>query len=354
MKIRIAILENDVLYAERLTAHFTKYYADKLEVYAYSSWEMLQAEMQSIRFGCLLAAEQFASQIKQLPEHTGLLYLVEQNDIEKMEEVPVVGKYQRPESIYRQILAIYSAKIDKKFSKKNRNDADCKVYMVTSPSGGAGTSTIAVSLSKYLAKQGKKVLYISLESNGAQDIFFDGQESRTFSDIIYLLKSKKANLALRAESIVQRDSSGVYYFKQCSNILDIEELDKEDIKTLVREICMLSDYEYVVIDTQMHFTEGHLYIAECADAILTVCDGSEISLRKMQQFIKALEITDSQKGKNLIARLSILYNKFSSKTSRMYENEHIQVLGGIQKFEGVSEKEIVHQILLKQIFNKLL
>lgn len=354
MKIRIAILETDNLYSERLITCFGKYYTDKLEVYIYSQYEKLAEAVETIHFDVLLASEQFALYLEHLPEHIELLYLVEQNDIEKLGDAAAVGKYQKPEILYRQILNIYSSKTDKKFSKKNINDKECRLYLVTSPGGGAGNSTIAVSLSRFLAGQGKKVLYISLEQNGAQDIFFDSEGQQGFSDIIYLLKSKKNNIALRAESIVQRDTSGVYYFRQCRSILDMEELNKEDMQNLVREICMLGDYEYVVVDMNMRFTEGHLYIAEGADTIITVCDGSKTGISKLKQFVEAVKITDSQRGGNLTARLNLIYNKFSSRTGELYENKQIPVLGGIQKFEGITEREVVKQILMKQIFTKYL
>lgn len=352
MKIRIAILEEDKLYSERLMSHFGRYYADKLEVYTYSQVSNFEEAFQTIHFDILLASGPFASGLPQLPEYMGLIYLVEQNDIEKIEDVAAVGKYQKPEVIYRQILGIYSSKVEKKFSKKNVNNTECRLYLVTAANGGAGASTVAVSLSKYLAQQGKKVLYISLEKNGAQDIFFEGPRKQGFSDIIYLLKSKKANIALRAESIVQRDLSGVYYFEQCRSILDMEELNKEDTKNLIHEICMLGDYEYVVIDLNMRFTESHLYIAECSDAIITVSDGSTIGIEKLRQFVEAVEITDKQKEKNLKARINLIYNRFSSKTGVMYQDQSIPVVGGIQKYEGIPEKEVVNQILTKQIFQK--
>ncbi|MGN0431294.1 MAG: hypothetical protein ACI4EQ_02960 [Lachnospiraceae bacterium] len=352
MKIKIAILENDKLYLERLMFHFTKYYADKLEVYTYSQAESFAEALKTIRFEILLTAEQFGSQLPELPEYTGLVYLVEQNDIERIEDVVVIGKYQKPEAIYRQILGIYSVKMDKKLSKKNTDNIASRLIIVTSASGGCGTSTMAVAFSKFLAQNGKKVLYLSLEKNGVPEVFFETVGQYGFSDIIYLLKSKKVNIALRAESIVQHDSSGVYYFGKCQNILDMEELNKEDLVNLVNEICMLGDYEYVVVDMQMNFSEGHLYLAEKADAIINVCDGTAVGIKKLEQFVKTVEIIDAQYGKKLKARLSLLYNKFSSKSGVVYQDEQIPVLGGVQKIGGANEREIVNEIVTKKLFER--
>lgn len=352
MKIKIAILENDKLYMERLMLHFTRYYADRLEVYTYSQVDSLAEALKTVRFEVLLTAEQFGSRLPELPEYTGLVYLVEQNDIEKIEDVAVIGKYQKPEMIYRQIVGIYSVKMDKKLSKKNTDNIACRLILVTSAGGGCGTSTMAVAFSKFLAQNGKKVLYLSLEKNGVPELFFETVGQHGFSEIIYLLKSKKVNIALRAESIVQHDSSGVYYFGKCQNILDMEELNKEDLVNLVNEICMLGNYEYVVVDMQMNFSEGHLYLAENADAIINICDGTVVGVKKLEQFVKAVEIIDAQQNKKLKARLSLLYNKFSSKSGILYQDEQIPVLGGVQKIEGASEKAIVDEIVTKRLFDR--
>ena len=157
---------------------------------------------------------------------------------------------------------------------------------------------------------------------------------------------------MRAESIVQHDSSGVYYFGKCQNILDMEEMNKEDLVNLVNEICMLGNYEYVVVDMQMNFSEGHLYLAENADAIINVCDGTVVGVKKLEQFVKAVEIIDAQQNKKIKARLSLLYNKFSSKSGILYQDEQIPVLGGVQKIEGAGEKAIVDEVVTKKLFDR--
>ena len=88
------------------------------------------------------------------------------------------------------------------------------MIIFSSPSGGVGTSSMAAACAVHYAMQGKKVLYLNLEKFGSADVFFSGEGQFDMSDIIYTLKSKKTNLALKLESCVKQDISGVYFYSQ--------------------------------------------------------------------------------------------------------------------------------------------
>ena len=99
-----------------------------------------------------------------------------------------------------------------------------KVITFSSPCGGTGTSSVAAACAVNFAKKGKKVLYFNLEPFGSSDNFFNAEGQFDMSDIIYALKSAKANLALKLESCVKQDSTGVYFFSATKVALDMQEL----------------------------------------------------------------------------------------------------------------------------------
>lgn len=63
------------------------------------------------------------------------------------------------------------------------------------------------------------------------------------SDIIFALKSKKANLAMKLESCVKQDGSGVYFYSQSKIALDMHELNSEDIMRLLSELKLYGEYD---------------------------------------------------------------------------------------------------------------
>ena len=77
------------------------------------------------------------------------------------------------------------------------------VVIFTSPCGGVGTSTVAAACAIAHANMGKRVFYLNLEQCGTTDVFFQAEGNATMSDVIYSLKSRKANLLLKLESCIK-------------------------------------------------------------------------------------------------------------------------------------------------------
>ena len=95
-------------------------------------------------------------------------------------------------------------------------------------------------------------------------------------------------------------------------------------------------------------------IIKNARHILLVSDGSEVTNRKIVRAYETLEILEDKKDLSLMNRLSIIYNKFSNKTSKMLDGLDIKTLGGIQKYENASTQQILNELQGSQIFNSIM
>ena len=73
---------------------------------------------------------------------------------------------------------------------------------------------MAVSFARYFAKCGKKTLYFNTEELGDSSIYFMGEGQFSFDDLIYAVKSKKANMTLKFESTV--NCSIIWFTVACS------------------------------------------------------------------------------------------------------------------------------------------
>ena len=62
------------------------------------------------------------------------------------------------------------------------------------------------------------------------------------------LKSKKTNLSIKLESCVKQDVTGVYFYSQTKNSLDMLELQLEEKTRLVSEIKLSGIYDVVIVD----------------------------------------------------------------------------------------------------------
>lgn len=352
MKCKVGIIDKDVLYLDRFVQRFSNVYADKFELFSFTNLESFKQASQKVQLDIVLASDEIKVSKDLIPARTGFAYLTSDNDIEMIEDFPAIGKYQSAEKLYKQIVGLYANNETINVMKKNINGKCCKVIMTTSASGGVGTSTVAVSLAKYLAGKNNKVLFLNLEKNAAHDLVFEGTGQGNFSDVIYLLKSNKNNIALRIESLVQQDTSRVFYFHACLNLLDRMELDSECMNRLLKEVCAFGDYDYVVLDMPFQFDDSSFLIADYADSLLVVADGTQVGCQKLKQFFDTLTILDLQKQMHILPKCNLIYNRFSSKTGCQAQDVSFPVIGGTPRYEGVNERQLSEEIARLSFFEK--
>ena len=221
MKIRLAIIDDDKTYLNRIELNFNTRYPDKFQISFFTSVEKAIENLKNIRVDIVLVNYKFREQILNHDFNAGLAYLVETQDVNIEENT--IYKYQKLDLLYKQILNIFSD-----YSKNVRgvDISEDKAILTSfvSFAGGVGCSTLAASYSKYLAKKGIKVLYLNLEDDGVSDYFFSGDGKFTFSDVIYSIRSKSANLPIKLESFLRVDKSGVQFYSGSKVSLDVREL----------------------------------------------------------------------------------------------------------------------------------
>lgn len=353
MKIKLAILEEDKSYLSRIVTAFHTKYSDKLEIYSFTDAEVALATLEQSKIDVLIASDVFDIDVSCIPKRCGFAYLVDSQEIGSVREQMAICKFQKADLIYKQILSLYSEVISN-ISGLKLNVDECKVVVFTSASGGTGSSTMAAACAVNYAKKGRKVLYLNLEEFGSADVFFDGAGQFDMSDIIYALKSRKTNLMLKLESCVKQDNSGVYFFSQPKVALDLLELDTGEILFLLSQLEMTGNFEYILIDMGFGLDKEHLQIYEKAHAIVLVGDGSEISNRKMLRAVQSLTTLEQNMDVSITNRMSLIYNKFSNKTGKVLENFEIKNVGGAQRFEHASVKQVVEQLAAMDIFEQIM
>lgn len=346
MKYNIAIVDKDELYLGRMCRLFSERYADRITIHSYSSLDNYQDGKKVNHFDLVLFAEGMIEP-ENIPQGIQAVYLVEQNDIDKIDDFPVICKFQKHEVLFKQIMDLCLEKEVIHYTKKNVLGNVTKVVLVTSPQGGVGTTTVATAIARNCAQKGKRVLYLSLEQNAVTDLFFQGGEEYTFSDVIYTIKSKKSNMISRVDNIVQKDDSGVYFFRPSRTVFDMHELNGEDIEHLLREICTMGSYEYIIVDTYLGFNKDGYFLCDYADNIIVVTDCGDVAEKKLEQFKSAIMIWDTQKATRFWTKSNIICNKY------MQHNGEVPYYasGCIGVINGVNEKQMSEQIAAMPIWS---
>lgn len=352
MKIKLAILDKDKSYLNRIVTVFEVKYADKFEVYSFTDLSVAIQTLSEVKIDVLIANDAFDVDVVKLPKRCGFAYFVDSPDIDMLNNQRTICKFQKADLIYKQILSIYSENAGNITGLKISDDS-CKLVAFTSPCGGTGSSTMAAACALHFAGQGKKTLYLNLEKYGSSDSFFSAEGQFDMSDIIFALKSKKANLSLKLESSVKQDNSGVYFYSQTKVVLDMLELSADDILHLISELKLTGSYDYIVLDMEFELDKGYLDIYRKINSIIVVGDGSEISNLKIFRGYNAIVTKEQESDSSIANRMVLMYNKFSNKSSRALDDIELKSIGGAPRYEHATTRQVLSQLSNLSVFDDI-
>lgn len=352
MKIKLAILDKDKSYLNRIVTVFEVKYADKFEVYSFTDLSVAIQTLSEVKIDVLIANDAFDVDVAKLPKRCGFAYFVDSPDIDMLNNQRTICKFQKADLIYKQILSIYSENAGNITGLKISDDS-CKLVAFTSPCGGTGSSTMAAACALHFAGQCKKTLYLNLEKYGSSDSFFSAEGQFDMSDIIFALKSKKANLSLKLESSVKQDNSGVYFYSQTKVALDMLELSADDILHLISELKLTGSYDYIVLDMEFELDKGYLDIYRKINSIIVVGDGSEISNLKIFRGYNAIVTKEQESDSSIANRMVLMYNKFSNKSSRALDDIELKSIGGAPRYEHATTRQVLSQLSNLSVFDDI-
>lgn len=353
MKIKLALLENDQNYLNRIVSVFNTKYADKFEVYSFTDKDVALEVVKASRIDVLIANEMYDISEDEIPAQCSFAYFVNSQDIEKINNQKAICKFQKVDVIYREVLGIYSEKAGR-ISVSRKSDDNCKVIMFSSPAGGTGNSTMAAACAMNIAKKGKKVLYLNLEKLGSSDVFFHADGSANMSDVLFAFKSKKAKLAFKLESCVKKDKSGVLFFSQSKYALDMTEVENADWIELIEELKAAGLYEYIVVDMDFSLEESYLGLYKYMDKVVWVNDGTDVTNTKTYRAFQACQMLEGENNESYIRNIALLYNKFSNKTGKgIHEEIGVMNVGGIPYYQGVTQEQIMYEVSCSNMFEKI-
>lgn len=353
MRIKLAILEKDQSYLNRMVSAFNTKYSDKFEIYSFTDQSIAMSTLETSRIDVLVASDTFDIDVSAIPKRCGFAYFVDSADVDTVNEHRAICKFQKADLIYKQILSIYSDNAGS-VSKLKIDDENTKIIIFSSPNGGVGTSSVAAACAVHFASQNKKPLYLNLERFGSADPFFSAEGSFDMSDIIFALKSKRTNLAMKLESCIKQDDKGVCFYSQSKVALDMLELSTEDIIRLVSELKLTGSYDYIILDMDFGIGKDSIMIYKQANAAIWVGDGTELSNVKIQRAYNALSILEQNAEEALTDRLCLIYNKFSNKSGKAVGDIGLKSIGGAPMYAHASTKQVIEHLAQMNVFDKII
>lgn len=353
MKIKVAIVEQDKTYLDRIVMVFTNKLSDKIEIYSFTDLNLAVKTLEDTKIDVMLVSEAFHIDPDELPYACGFAYLVETMDVDSYNGQRTICKYQKADLIYKQILNIFSENVTAVTGLRIDENDSVRVVGFVSPTGGVGCSTMAAATAIRATKLGKRVLYLNFDPLSAADDFFHAEGQACFSDAIYAVKSRKANTALKLESSVRQDVSGVYFYASAKSALDVQELTYEDCTYLLDVVRATGNYDEIIVDMKLSLDKDTVMFLNTMHQVVFVSDGTVIANEKLQRCYHALTIMESQLNIRMLMKSGVLYNKFSNKRCAVLTGLEMSELGGMPRIEGATTEQIVQQISMTDVLDKI-
>ncbi len=353
IKLKIALGSTDEKYANRLADYISLHYGDRIELYFFGRTDLLADFLEKNRVNGVFVEADFLSVQEALSGNTVFACLSDGMGAGENQKFPVLMKYQHADALIKEMMSLCSEQISQ-LHTGSRTEGRGSVLLFESPAGGVGTTTLACACAYYLKHQGQKVLYLNMERFGAVGPFFGGEGRLDLGDLLYALKSRRGNFAIKLESVVRQDISGVSYVEPCRHADDVEGIHADDSALLVQSVIDSGMYETVIIDRNSGLTDVDYELRRLADQILMVSDGSEKANEKLEKLYEAVKIYEKNEEVLLTSKVKLLYNRFGSHTGSRLELSGVETLGGFPRYENLTESAIVEQMAEKNLFQKLI
>lgn len=185
------------------------------------------------------------------------IIVLSETQTDQYRSYPSLLKYQPLTMLFNNALAEFyeQNKVEK---LEPVSSGSTKVISVYSPIGGSGKTTLAVNLSRCIAKEGQRVFYFNLELLSSLPLFFLTEGIEDSSEVFYFSKAKSEQLNTKIASFVRQDSNNVDYFNIQTRPEEIIDTDEKDIENILSALVNRGIYDFIIIDLDASLSERTL------------------------------------------------------------------------------------------------
>ncbi len=190
------------------------------------------------------------------------------------------------------------------FSKPAEEVLTGKIISAYYPTGGMGTTTVAVNLAASLALEGTKVALVDLNLfSGDISTFLDVNPTYTLSSVTSNIDRLDANFLM---SVMTRHSSGPFVLTEPLEVDDAISITPEQVQRTLKFLKGI--FNYVVVDCGGQLEGCNMAVFESSDLILFTTALSLPALRNTKRYLTALERKGFHRD-----RVKLVVNRFLQK-----------------------------------------
>lgn len=195
-------------------------------------------------------------------------------------------------------------KVGRFFFGKSEDTPRGKLISVYYPTGGTGTTTVAVNLAASLASEGTKVALVDLNLySGDVGTFLDVNPTYTLSSVTSNIERLDANFLM---TVMTRHSSGPFVLTEPNEVDDAISITPEQVRRILE--FLRGVFTYVVVDCGGPLAGCNMAIFESSDLILFTTALSLPALKNSKRYLSAMERKGLRKD-----RLKLVVNRYLPK-----------------------------------------
>ncbi len=333
MNIKIAILDSDINYLERLSGVLQQY--DELSVSVFTKKETLEQAMEQNSFQIVLFHPDVSeSQINFLSGVMPIGLCDDETKNRKLyPQIPVIQKYQRISNIYKELLKCYAEYADDNGMEFLQGSA--KTIAVYSPVGGSGKTTIALAIARKLRAMNKRVFFLSAEQFNSTSLHFPVQEEG-ITRLIETLNGTN-NFQLTLKGILKENETGILYVEGFQRLVDYEDVSHVEIENVISKIRQCDVCDYLIIDTGSSLDEITKTVLESVDKIVLVQRNGENAEEKIKLF-------DTQVWVNEQKERMFAIKNFAEQNKKGYELPGLPVIGVVHNYGNILNNDLLSYI----------
>ncbi|RCX09606.1 AAA domain-containing protein [Anaerobacterium chartisolvens] len=312
--ISLVIADTDESYIEALSVYLMEEHSQRFEISCFTGREPLEKFISETakRIQILLITPQLHKGIEYSHKVDTVILLHPGNPPCEEGELPGVCKYQNGGKLAAQIANIHFENTSEKFFMPD-GGKQARVIAVYSPSGGAGNTSVSISLSICGVQTGLSVFYLNLEEISSIPSYFNSENPQNLSNIFYYLREKNKNMALKIEGARCIDVRyGVHYFLPPDSSMEFDEISAEELRELVSQLKRTGKYDAVVIDMPHGLNPSCRELMKLCDKLVFVTSHDNMSIAKFRTFNSQLDLLWDGSGSEIAKKSLLAVNKYNA------------------------------------------
>lgn len=203
------------------------------------------------------------------------------------DNVTRIFKYSSTKEIYNQIIFK-----NKDIKRSQVIQKETQVIVVSSPIGGSGKTTVAMALSLSLARNHKRVLFVSLDTVQSFSYYL-GNKSPVPGGITKAASAPEEKLFGSVMPYIRNEA--FYYLPPFAHNIITVGLEYSFYSNFVSAAKKSKEYDYIVVDTSLEFDDARADLIKNADKVIMIILQDLISTAKTEFMIQNIDCRNTEK-----------------------------------------------------------